>query len=104
LQDVPLVLPSLESDIRTRFDGLLERHAFTPLVAAEADDMAMLRLLARETDGIALLPPVVVQEELSTGVLHELFQIPDLQERFYAITISQRFPNPFLARLLENGG
>jgi LysR family transcriptional activator of nhaA len=100
LQDVPLVLPSLESDIRMRFDGLLERHAFTPLIAAEADDMAMLRLLARETDGIALLPPVVVQEELAGGVLHELFQIPGLQERFYAITIAQRFPNPFLSRLL----
>jgi LysR family transcriptional activator of nhaA len=98
LEDVPLVLPSLESDIRLRFDGLLERHGFTPLVAAEADDMAMLRLLARETDGIALLPPVVVQEELANGILHELFQVPDLQERFYAITVARRFPNPLIPR------
>lgn len=101
LQDVPLVLPSLESDIRIRFDGILEKHDFTPLVAAEADDMAMLRLLARETDGIALLPPVVVQEELAAGTLHDLFQVPGLQERFYALTIAQRFPNPYLKELLE---
>lgn len=102
LRGVPMILPSVESDIRNRFDLLMEQHGIAPLIAAEADDMAMLRLLAREIDGIALLPPVVVQDELGQKTLHELYQIPGLEERFYAITVSRKFPNPYLGALLEN--
>jgi LysR family transcriptional activator of nhaA len=36
---------------------------------AEVDDMAMLRLLARDSGWLALLPEVVVQDELRGGVL-----------------------------------
>ncbi|HMP89026.1 MAG TPA: LysR family transcriptional regulator, partial [Kiritimatiellia bacterium] len=61
LRNVPIVLPTRESGIRSRFDALLARHGDFPLlIAAEADDMAMLRLLAREMNALSLLPPVVV--------------------------------------------
>ena len=59
---------------------------YAPLIAAEADSMAMLRLIARETKAITLVPPVVVQDELRNGRLVELYQIPSIQESFYAIT------------------
>ncbi len=100
LRDVPMVLPSLESNIRAGFDLLMERAGFRPLIAAEADDMAMLRLIARETEAIALVPPVVVRDELEGGLLKELHRIPDLRETFYAITATRRYPNPFLKNLL----
>ena len=102
LRDVPLVLPTRESEIRGHFDLLMGQHGMAPLVAAEADDMAMLRLLAREIDGIALLPPVVVQDELEQKSLFELYQVPGLNERFYAITIERKFPNTHLGMLLDH--
>ena len=34
---------------------------------AEVDDMAMLRLLAREREGVTLVPPIVVRDELESG-------------------------------------
>jgi len=101
LENVPMILPTLESGIRNHFDLLMQHQGLTPLVAAEADDMAMLRLLAREIDGIALLPPVVVQDELDRGDLFELYRIPGLHEDFYAITVHRRFPNPIVDRLLK---
>lgn len=101
LRDVPMVLPSMESNIRARFDLIMERAGIAPLIAAEADDMAMLRLIARETDCIALVPPVVVQDELKSGILTELYQIPDIHETFYAVTASRRYPNPYLKKLLK---
>lgn len=101
LRDVPMVLPSMESNVRARFDLVMERAGIAPLIAAEADDMAMLRLIARETAAITLVPPVVVQDELKSGELVELYQIPDIHETFYAITISRRYPNPYLERLLK---
>jgi LysR family transcriptional activator of nhaA len=101
LRDVAMVLPSLESNIRARFDLVMERAGIAPLIAAEADDMAMLRLIARETDVVALVPPVVVQDELKSGELVELYQIPDIHETFYAVTVTRRYPNPYLKKLLK---
>lgn len=102
LVTTPVVLPSLDSNIRTAFDRLLDRLGIRPIIAAEADDMAMLRLLARETSGVTLVPTVVVQDELESGDLVERHRIPEIHESFYAITPSRRFPNP-LVRELFNG-
>ena len=101
LKDVPIILPSLESNIRASFDLVMEREGIAPLIAAEADDMAMLRLIARNTEAITLVPPVVVLDELKNGRLFELCQIPDLKETFYAITATRRYPSPYLKKLLD---
>lgn len=100
LRHTPLVLPSLDSNIRAAFDLLLEQHHIRPIIAAEVDDMAMLRLLAREGAGLALVPPVVVRGELESRLLVEHFRIPEIRESFYAISPSRRFPNPILAEIL----
>lgn len=104
LQGVPLVLPSTESGLRSSFDLLMEREGVSPLIAAEANDMAMLRLIAKQTNAITLVPPIVVQDELESGELVEIYKIPSLREHFYAITVERRFPNPYLERLLEEKG
>jgi len=97
----PIVLPSLESEIRAGFDLLCEQHRVMYRVLAEVDDMAMLRLLARDTDAIALVPTVVVQDELKSGVLVEYCVVPQLFEDFYAITIKRHFQSPILRSLLK---
>lgn len=96
----PLVLPSIETSIRTGFDALADRLGIRPRIAAEVDDMAMLRLLAREDIGLAVVPPIVVRDELDSGLLIEAAQLPGLAESFYAITLARRFPNPLLRQLL----
>lgn len=100
LSSEPVLLPSLDSDMRVAFDRLLERAGIRPIVVAEVDDMAMLRLLAREREGVTLVPPIVVRDELESGVLVEYCRLPDLAERFYAIVQKRRFPNQLLSKLL----
>lgn len=101
LSDTSLLLPSIESEIRTAFDFLLEQGEIRPRVIAEVDDMAMLRLLARDSGHLALVPPVVVLDELRSGALVERCRIPELRERFYAIIPRRRFPNAIIRELLE---
>ncbi len=100
LRSVPVLLPSLDSEIRITFDRVLELAGIRPIVLAEVDDMAMLRLLARESEGLALVPPIVVRDELAGGVLVERYRIPDITESFYAIVQKRRFPNQLLGELL----
>lgn len=100
LRSEPLLLPSLDSDIRVAFDRILELAGIRPAILAEVDDMAMLRLLAREREGVTLVPPIVVREELNSGLLVEHCRISEVTERFYAITQKRRFPNRLLTDLI----
>lgn len=103
LAEVPLLLPGRSSDIRAGFDLLCEQHGLRCQVLAEVDDMAMLRLLARDTGAgaVALLPSVVVRDELASGQLVEYCVVPDLIETFHAITIQRHFEPPLLTALLR---
>ncbi len=100
LRERPVLLPSLDSDIRVAFDRILEKAGIRPVILAEVDDMAMLRLLAREREGLTLVPPIVVKDELKSGVLVEYCRIPEVVETFYAIVQRRRFPNRLLSELL----
>jgi LysR family transcriptional regulator, transcriptional activator of nhaA len=102
LAHMPVVLPARGSSIRSSFDALVGRAGIQPIILAEIDDMAMLRLMARESSGLTLVPPVVVVDELNSGILVERCRIPELHEDFYAITQPRRFQNPLVSKLLEN--
>ena len=101
LADVPLFLPGHDSEIRTEFDALCERLGARVNVRAEVDDMATLRLLARDAQAIALLPSVVVRDELRSGVLAELCVVPSLFEAFYAVTVDREYQHPLMRDLLS---
>jgi LysR family transcriptional activator of nhaA len=97
----PLVLPSRDNDIRAAFDLFCERQSIRYQLRAEVDDMALLRLLARDSACLAVLPSVVVQDELRSGRLKEYAVVPDVVETFYAVTVERHFQPPLLQALLE---
>ncbi|MBC7706602.1 MAG: LysR family transcriptional regulator [Rhodoferax sp.] len=101
LAEVPLLLPGRDNDIRAAFDLMCEQRGLRYRLRAEVDDMAMLRLLARDSDSVALLPTVVVQDELRSGQLVEYAVVPDLHEDFYAISVQRHFSHPLLKALLK---
>lgn len=100
LQDEKLILPAPQSSIRTGFDALVNRLGIQPQIVAQVDDMAMMRLVIREHTGLAVVPPIVVKDELDDGVLVEVAKLPGLAETFFAITLERRFPNPLLNLVL----
>lgn len=101
LAQVRLVLPSRDSAIRTAFDVICDQFGLRLNIAAEVDDMAMLRLIARDSDAVALVPAVVVVDELRDGTLEEYATVPHLHEEFYAISVRRQYQHPLLRPLLE---
>jgi LysR family transcriptional activator of nhaA len=97
----PLLLPGHSSEIRSEFDLLCQELGIEPRISAEVDDMAMLRLLARDSGRVAMVPEVVVQDELEQGLLRKYCEIPDLHENFYAITARRHFRSAALDKVLE---
>ncbi len=100
LEGLSLVLPGRGCAIRSAVDRILGEVGIKIKILAEVDDMAMLRLIVRDSQAFTIVPPVVVIDELKTGELVEYAQIPDIKEVFYCITKEQKFPNPVLNELL----
>ena len=98
----PVILPT-ESPIRTGFEALAARLGVSPRVAARVDDMAMVRLLAREGLGLAVAPAVVLRDEIAAGVLATAPFDLGLTETFHALVARRRFPHPLVDALLAGG-
>lgn len=103
LQSSRLLLPGKDSEMRAQFDMLCEDLGVAPTIQAEVDDMALLRLLARDSGAVALLPPVVVQDELRSGQLQQYCVVPKVHETFYAITSERKRQPAVLRQLLARG-
>ena len=101
LKDVPLFLPSRQSDVRADFDLILANANIEPFVHAEVDDMALLRLLALSGEGLALVSKIVVERELQSRNIKFMLRVPGLFERYYALTVRKRFANAWLAEIVE---
>lgn len=97
---VSFVVPGPGSTVRAAFDALCEKLDLAVKIRAEVDDMAMLRLLARDIDCVAVVPPVVVRDELESRTLVDLGTVPGVHEDFYAITVERRYQHPLVLALL----
>lgn len=101
LTSEPLILPTRDSGFRNGFDLLIEGLDQPIKIAAEVDDMAMMRLLARADAGLAVLPPVVVQDELQSGTLVEAATLPSVSEQFAVLIPEHHFLHPAVQRLVD---
>jgi LysR family transcriptional activator of nhaA len=100
LDGLDLAVPGPRHSLRAQFDALCKAAGVVPRIRAEVDDMAMLRLIARDSGWLTVLPEVVVQDELRQGILMSVAQSSQLQEHFYAITTQHRHRIERLEQLL----
>lgn len=98
----PLIVPT-QSAIRLGFEALVDRLGVAPRIAAEVDDMAMVRLLARADAGVAIAPSIVLADEIDAGLLQTAPFDLGVVEHFYAVTLKRQFPHPRLRDLSAFG-
>ena len=101
LQGLNLILPSPQSELRAAFDLLCEQYKLRITALAEVDDMAMVRVLARASAAPAVVPTVVVRDELRNGTLQEYCRLPNLWEDFFAINVKRQYQHPLIEGLFE---
>jgi LysR family transcriptional activator of nhaA len=101
LKDVPLFLPSRQSDVRADFELLLANAGIEPFVHAEVDDMALLRLLALSGEGLALVSKIVIERELQSREIKFMQRVPGMTEKYYALTVRKRFQNAWLGEIVQ---
>lgn len=97
------ILPGPKTEIRSAFEAWCAVSNYQPDIKAEAGDMAMLRLLARDSGALAVLPPVVVKDEIALGTLEVYELIPNAFENFYAIANNKKYENSLISGLVKSG-
>lgn len=100
-QQARWVLPARGTEIRTAFDAFCAAHQYKAQVLAEADDMALLRLLTRDSGALAVLPPLVVQDEIAQGLLAQYQVLNNAYENFYAILLPRKQQPDLVLQLLR---
>jgi LysR family transcriptional activator of nhaA len=86
LDRLPCFVPTLDSRIRNDWEHFCVQHRVRPEILAEIEDMALLRILALSGEGCAVVPQVVVQDELKTHKLEVIYRLNGITEIIYAIT------------------
>lgn len=100
--DASWVLPSQNSEIRSAFSIACAKVQYAPKIKAETNDMAMLRLLARDSGAFSVMPSVVVRDEVANGLLHVQQSLPDAYEHFYAVTLAKKKVPPHVQNIIDN--
>lgn len=76
--------PFAENAIRQAFDQLYSNYRLTLNLAAVVDDMAMMRLIARDTQHIAIMAPVVVAQRHAKRLRPTAWRMGEVLRHYYS--------------------
>ena len=101
LDGAPFVLPLESSSLRRAVDHWFDDKQIRPKVVAEFQNSALLKTFGSAGTGLFLAPTVVESEVRNTYDVEVIGRIPELQERFYAISVERRFKHPAVTAILD---
>lgn len=102
LNDAPLLLPTQNTALRRELDLWFEENDITPQIAGEFEDSALLKTFAQHGWGLCIIPSVVEKEVKRQYQLVRAGQVPEITERFYAISLERRVRHPGVAAVTES--
>jgi LysR family transcriptional activator of nhaA len=102
LEGAPFLLPTDASATRRSLEAWFDEIGVRPNVVAEFDDSALLKSLGEGGLGLFAAPNVIAKEIKRMYRVEKLGSVPDVVERFYAITGERKLKHPALVALTEN--
>lgn len=99
LDGAPLLLSGPATQIRRSIDQWLDENDLTPRRVAEFDDLALMTAFGR--GGAGIFPaPTAIERELETQYnVRVVGRVPELKERFYAVTPERKVKNPIVTAI-----
>lgn len=101
LDGAPMLLPCGAATLRRSIDHWFYVNELRPDVVGEFEDTALMKVFAQAEHGVIPAPTVVEEEVCYQYGLEVVGRVPDLIERFYAITVERRIKHPAVVALSE---
>lgn len=101
LDGAPFILPTTNTTMRRSLDAWCVAHGIQPRIVCESEDVALLQVFGQEGLGLFAAPSVVEAQIREAYGVHVVGRLPEIRERFYAISAERRLAHPAVVALTE---
>jgi LysR family transcriptional regulator, transcriptional activator of nhaA len=101
LHGTPMLLPTPVTILRRSMDQWFDANEVRPLVEAEFDDSALMKVFGQHGAGIFPSPTAIEEEICRQYQVEVIGRLPEVRERFYAISIERRIRHPAVAAIWQ---
>jgi LysR family transcriptional activator of nhaA len=99
LDAAPMLLPTPNTALRHSLDAWFDSVDVRPLVVAEIEDTALMKVFGQHGTGIFAAPVVIADELRKVQRVHLVGRTEEIREHFYAITVERRIKHPAVAAI-----
>jgi LysR family transcriptional regulator, transcriptional activator of nhaA len=101
LNGAPVLLPLEHLTLRRSLNQWFDRNDIKPQVVAEFADSALLKAFGGDGLGVFPAPTVVESEVMAQHDVQLLGRVPEVRERFYAISVERRLKHPAVVAISD---
>lgn len=99
LSEAPLLLPAENSTLHRALRQWFAAHSIRPRAVAQFEDSALMKAFGQGGAGLFFAPSVIAREVARQYGVARIADLPDVHERFYAISIERRIRHPAVLAL-----
>ncbi|ACN13322.1 NhaR [Desulforapulum autotrophicum HRM2] len=101
LDKVPMLMPMAMTMLRSALDQWFESLSIQPLIVAEFEDNALLKVFGQAGDGVFVAPTVIESEIKTQYQVRIIGRCPFIKERFYAISVERILKHPAVVAISD---
>jgi len=101
LDGAPFIMPTSNTAMRRSLDAWCVAQDVRPDVVCEAEDVALLQVFGQAGMGLFAAPSVVEAQIRRAYHVRVVGRLPDVRERFYAISAERKLAHPAVVALSE---
>lgn len=102
LKEVPLLLPTQDSQLRHDVEQWYRLNGLAPDIVAETQDTAVLHLLGLDGGGLFPASRDGVEASLKAGELVEIASLAGVWEEYFLVAASRKIENPVSSHLMKS--
>ena len=101
LDEAPFLLPSGDSGLRLALEDCFRAAGIRPRVVGTFEDSALIDAFGRAGAGLLAMPTAIEAEARRQYHLRLVGRLPEVRQRFYAITVERKLRNPAVIAISE---
>ncbi len=101
LHGAPLLMPTSHAFVRREINGWFDRAEITPQLIGEFEDSALMKVFGQSGRGLFFGPTAIETEIIQQYDVAVVGRIPQIRERFYAVSIERKLEHPAVVAISE---
>ena len=101
LDGAPFLLPTRNTTARRSLDQWFEAQRIAPLIVAEFEDSALLKVFGQHGLGLFFAPTVIARDVQRQYDVKVIGQVETMRERFFAISLDRKLKHPAVVAISE---